>query len=178
MLSEDPVKKVESETALLEKIMLAVPGFKGYKQKEIRREADKLVRDRFARMLEKSRNNLQDIHKALLTNRLEAAGTVDQIVTRLDRIVAKVKHASYGYSGFFDAIKISEDDLDRMLQFDVKLLEDSKGIKDLIRTFKDEVGSNKYENALTYGNQASEMLDRLEDTFDERADIIKGLEVQ
>jgi hypothetical protein len=31
---------------------------------------------------------------------------------------------------------------------------------------------------LTYGNQASEMLDRLEDTFDERADIIKGLEAQ
>jgi endonuclease III len=41
------------------------------KQKEIRREADKLVRDRFARTLEKNRNDLQDINKVLLKNKLE-----------------------------------------------------------------------------------------------------------
>jgi len=179
MLSEkSPLKKVESEARLLEKIMLVVPGFKGYKQKEIRREADKLVRDYFGRMLERNRNDLQDIYKALLTNRLEeAAEALDQIVTKLDRIVAKVEHASYGYSGFFDAIKISEDDLDRMLQFDIKLLDDSKNISDLVRTFKEEIGSKKFENALTHGNELSGMLERVEETFEQRADAIKGLEV-
>ena len=177
MSERTPLEKIQSETAPLEKIMLAVPGFKGYKQKEMRREADKLVRDSFARMLKKNRNDLQDINKTLLMNRLEeAAEALDQIITKLDRIVAKVEHASYGYSGFFDAVKIEEDDLDRMLQFDVKLLNDSKNIGDLVKTFKGEVNGKKFENALTHGSELSDVLDRLEETFEQRADTIKGLE--
>jgi hypothetical protein len=179
LIEKSPLKKVESEARLLEKIMLVVPGFKGYKQKEMRREADRLVRDHFGRMLEENRNDLQDVYKTLLSNRLEeAARALDQIVTKLDRIVAKVEHASYGYSGFFDAIKISEDDLDRMLQFDIKLLDDSKNISDFVRTFKEEVSSKKFENALTHGNELSSVLDRVEGTFDQREDTIRGLEVQ
>jgi hypothetical protein len=173
-----PLEKIKGEATRLEKIMLAVPGFKGYKQKEMRREADRLVRDRFGRMLKKNRNDLQDINKTLLTNRLEeAAGVLDQIIAKLDRIVAKVEHASYGYSGFFDAVKIEEGDLDKMLQFDMKLLDDSKRIGDLVRAFRGEVEGKKFENALTHGNELSDMLDRLEETFEQRVDTIKGLEI-
>jgi len=178
-VSEKTLKKVESEARLLEKIMLVVPGFRGYKQKEMRREADKLVRDHFGRMLEKNRNDLQDIYKILQTSKLEeVAEAIDQTVTKLDRIVARIEHASYGYSGFFDAVKISEDDLDRMLQFDVKLLDDSKNIGDLVKSFKEEVENRKFENALTHQNELSKMLDQLDETFDQRIDTIKGLEVQ
>ena len=179
MSEKSPLKKVESEARLLEKIMLVVPGFRGYKQKEMRREADKLVRDHFGRMLEKNRNDLQDIYKILQTSKLEeVAEAIDQTVTKLDRIVARIEHASYGYSGFFDAVKISEDDLDRMLQFDVKLLDDSKNIGDLVKSFKEEVENRKFENALTHQNELSKMLDQLDETFDQRIDTIKGLEVQ
>jgi len=178
-VSEKTLKKVESEARLLEKIMLVVPGFRGYKQKEMRREADKLVRDHFGRMLEKNRNDLQDIYKILQTSKLEeVAEAIDQTVTKLDRIVARIEHASYGYSGFFDAVKISEDDLDRMLQFDVKLLDDSKNIGDLVKSFKEEVENRKFENALAHQNELSKMLDQLDETFDQRIDTIKGLEVQ
>ena len=179
MTEENPLNKVESEARLLEKIMLVVPGFKGYKQKEMRREADKLVRDKFGRMLEKNRDDLQDIHSILTRNRLEeAAESLDEVIIKLDGIVPKVEHASYGYSGFFDAIKISEEDLDRMLQFDIKLLDDSKSISNLVKTFKDEVQNDKFENALTHGNELSESLDRLKETFEKRVDVIRGLEAE
>ena len=54
MVGKTPLKKVESEKALLEKISLAIPGFRGYKLKEMRREADKLIRDRIYRRLSDS----------------------------------------------------------------------------------------------------------------------------
>lgn len=180
MLSEkSPLKKVESEARLLERIMLVVPGFKGYKQKEMRREADKLVRDHFARMLQKNRNNLQDIYKTLLASRLEeVAGAAEKVIIKLDRISAKVEHASYGYSGFFDAIKISEDDLNRMLEFDVKLLDNSKGFDDLVKVFKNEVDGQKFGNAFTHQSELSKMLDSLEEAFDDRVEVIRGLEAE
>jgi hypothetical protein len=179
LTEENPLNKVESEARLLEKIMLLVPGFKGYKEKEMRREADKLVRDKFGRMLEKNRDDLQDIYSVLIRNRLEeAAEALDKIIIKLDGVVPKVEHASYGYSGFFDAIKITEEDLDRMLRFDIQLLDDSKNLSDLVKAFKDEVQNEKFENVLTRGDELSKLLDRLEETFEKRVDVIRGLEVE
>jgi len=171
------LRKVESETRLLEKIMLTLPGFKGYKEKEMRREADRLIRDRLGRTLEKNRNNLQEIYRIVVTNKLEeVAQHVDRVVTKLDRISAKVQHASYGYSGFFDAVKISEDDLDRMLVFDMKLLEESKSIDELVETFKGEAEEQNFGNALNRGSELVKALERFEENFDRRAETIKGLE--
>lgn len=36
-MEKSPLEKVERETALLEKISLAIPGFRGYKLKEMRK---------------------------------------------------------------------------------------------------------------------------------------------
>lgn len=179
MSDKSPLEKIESETRLLEKIMLFVPGFKGYKQKEMRREADKLIRDHFGRILEKNRNYLREIYGTLVTNHFdEAAGGLERVVTRLDRIVAKIEHASYGYSGFFDAVKISEDDLDRMLGFDVKLLNEFRSMGDLVEAFKLEVDDRKFEKVLAHGNELSKILDRLEETFEHRVDTIRRLEAR
>jgi hypothetical protein len=41
----------------------------------------------------------------------------------MDRITEKVNHASYGYSGFFDIVKIKEENLDSMIAFDNQLLD-------------------------------------------------------
>ena len=40
---------------------------------------------------------------------------IDRLVAKMDRITEKVNHASYGYSGFFDIVKIKEENLDRMI---------------------------------------------------------------
>ena len=41
----DVVEKVKEERSLSEKILSYIPGYSGYKEKELRRETDKLVRD-------------------------------------------------------------------------------------------------------------------------------------
>ena len=43
MSGEDYLKKVKRERGLLEKIMSYIPGYRGYKEKELRRESDRPV---------------------------------------------------------------------------------------------------------------------------------------
>ncbi len=44
MSGKDYLGKVKGERSLLERIMGYVPGYHGYKEKELRRESDRLVR--------------------------------------------------------------------------------------------------------------------------------------
>ena len=44
MSGKDYLGKVKGERGLLEKIMGYIPGYHGYKEKELRRESDRLVR--------------------------------------------------------------------------------------------------------------------------------------
>jgi len=43
---------------------------------------------------------------------------MDRLLAKIERVNEKVNHASYGYAGFFDAIKIKEEHLDRMMDYD------------------------------------------------------------
>ena len=55
---------------------------------------------------------------------------IDRLVAKMDRITEKVNHASYGYSGFFDIVKIKEENLDRMIAFDNQLLDSVNTLTD------------------------------------------------
>ena len=48
----DPVEKGKAEMGSVERLISRLPGIKGYREKELRRAADKQVRDGLARKLE------------------------------------------------------------------------------------------------------------------------------
>lgn len=49
---------------------------------------------------------------------------MDRLMALLDRVSERINHADYGYSGFFDAVKVREKELDRLYEFDAGILED------------------------------------------------------
>ncbi len=77
---------------------------------------------------------------------------MDRLLAKMDRIVEKVNHASYGYSGFFDAVKVKEENLDRMIDFDNKLLENVNALSTEIDAFKADLASG---NTTEPENQSS-----------------------
>lgn len=177
-MSKTPLQKIGEDEQLLEKIMLAVPGFRGYKAKEQRREADKKIRDFVHSRLQEARNDLQDIYQLLAESKVpEALHPIDRLTAILDRVSEKVNHASYGYAGFFDATKIDEDDLDRMINFDTQLVEGAKGIAQRVQTFKDEVQADKFDNIEAYESELRKTVEGFETTFDQRKDVVEGAEV-
>ena len=124
----------ESERNLLEKLADAIPGLKGYRDKEARRDTDKRYRDYLAGRIDGVRNSLEDIKREMVeSGNLEELDDVDRITQKLFRAAAAIRHASYGYSGFFDQVKIQEAELDRLYQYDLSLVTHVEAVEQIIR---------------------------------------------
>ncbi len=172
------LKKVESETALLEKISLLIPGFRGYKKKELRREADRLVRDNVYVRLTAAKSGLREVFQALAKAKLGGElAAADKLIAKFDRVVELVHHAPHGYAGFFDAIKIREDDLERMLDFDLDLVESAKEIEAKVKQLRQDVSGSKYEKVGSHLGAVTGMIESLESAFEGRKEVVMGVEL-
>jgi len=111
----------QSQRGALERLMARVPGYRGYLDREERREADKLLRDHGAQRLERvSRDLSEKIAKAPL----DEIGELQELVTQLDKLRAELRFAERGYSGFFDETKLdSVAALDAVYAQDERLVE-------------------------------------------------------
>jgi hypothetical protein len=109
----------------LEQLLSKIPGLSGYMEKGRRREADELLRQTVASRLEEARLQLgavsaelgRDIIKAI--DHAEPLGRAD---TRLMGLIGKIKDAPQGYAGFFDSVKVKEEDLARIYAFDESMV--------------------------------------------------------
>ena len=114
---------VSDHLGRFEELVAKIPGYKGYKEKELRREADILLRDQIARALSAQLGKAEDVTSQMLTGPgLSQLNEMGKGNTRLQTLIDKVKTAAQGYAGFFDAIKIKEDELDALYEFDHQML--------------------------------------------------------
>lgn len=169
-MSGDRKGRIEAAYNKLENLVKDVPGYKGYKEKEVRREADKLLRMQVARGLEEQRKRILGI-QLRLTNagRLEVLVILDRATMKLQLLIDRVKTASYGYAGLFDAIKVRETELDALYNFDAALL----GSIDKIKTLVDGVAvAEKDEDVVQTGNALLNTLEEANTTFSQRQDVV------
>lgn len=169
-------KKVEEEKRLSEKIMTAIPGFRGYKEKELRRETDGLIRNHLYEKLVEAKGALKEVYQMLVDNRIIETWTgMDRLIAKFDRVSERIHHAVYGYSGFFDAVKIKEDRLDRLIKFDYDLLGSISETASKVQKLKSEVAGRKFTEAKTRIEELVKAIDELEETFNKRKSTILGI---
>ena len=127
----DPLlDKARAGQNFLEKVMNAIPGFKGYRERELRRDADRLQREHLASRLEEGKKSLNQVAAAITRGGvLEAINDVETARKRLDRVANRIRYAERGYTGFFDAIKVDETVLAKVYSFDMGLIEDVDGVR-------------------------------------------------
>jgi hypothetical protein len=118
----DPLDRIRNDETAFQQLLEAIPGFDGYREREIRRAADKLVREHLVAELDRVRDTV----RATTAERARAAD-LDGLaeLDRLERLLGKVRDnlrfADYGYTGFFDAVKIKEQQLDALYEYDISL---------------------------------------------------------
>jgi hypothetical protein len=121
---EPILDKARAGQNLLERLVGYIPGFKGYQDRDLRREADGAQRDHLAHQLEENKTALNDIaQRATRAGVLDLMNDIETARKRLDKLVARIRYADRGYAGFFDAIKVDETMLGRVYQFDLDLLQ-------------------------------------------------------
>jgi hypothetical protein len=174
--NKDVYAQAKSQMRLSERIAAALPGFRGYKEKELRRESDKLVRNNLYLKLTKDKDNVKSISQKIADKRyMDVLTDIDRLSAKMDRITEKVNHASYGYAGFYDIVKIKEDSLDRMITFDNQLLDEVNTLTASIEELKTQLLSNNFANLKDKIQTIADKFELLEDTFDKREQIISGV---
>jgi len=91
----------------------------------LRREEDARLRGRVLAKLQAVRALLEDRLGRLTEQALEAgAEELDRRLRRTEGVADAVRYAPYGFSGFFDAEKVREETLERLLETDLLLFQD------------------------------------------------------
>jgi hypothetical protein len=157
----------------LQRLADKVPGFSGYQAKERRREIDKLHRDWLADRVRATKPPVAAVVQELSeTGRLFEVTPLERISKKIDTIESRVRHATYGYSGFFDAAQIKEDQLDRIYQFDLGLVEKVEAVEmaaAALAAAKDSAAELK-----TGAATLEQAVDGLTAAFDSRHQAING----
>jgi len=174
--NKDVYVQAKSQMRLSERIAAALPGFRGYKEKELRRESDKLIRNHLYLKLSRAKDNVRLISQKIADKRyFDVLTDVDRLIAKMDRITEKVNHASYGYSGFFDIVKIKEENLDRMIAYDSNLLDSVNTLTDAVDNLKAHLLSGDYTALKEKVQSVNDNVDLFEDTFDRRQDAVLGV---
>lgn len=168
--------KTKEQMRLSERVAAFIPGFRGYKEKEIRRESDRLIRNHLNLKLSAAKTDLRSIFQKLADRRyLDVTTDMDRLVAKMDRVTEKVNHASYGYTGFFDAVKVKEQNLDRMIDFDNQLIDGADGLANDIDAFKATLSSGDTKNLKDRIQALTDKVESFEDAFDKREEVILGV---
>lgn len=157
--------------SLVERIAQYIPLYRGYKQKNLRRDEDRAVRDLVARSLGTSKNNLANAARSTVGN-LQAMRDMERVRAKTDRYYADVKKAAAGYSAFHDSVKIMETELDAVVEWDSRLIEDVQLLNGMSQRMADDS-----LDSLAIDRQLKEyeaVLDRAINDYRERENIMRG----
>ncbi|MEM3696011.1 MAG: hypothetical protein QXQ94_00710 [Candidatus Bathyarchaeia archaeon] len=176
MSGKDYFEKVRKERSLLERIMGYIPGYRGYKEKELRRESDRLVRMEVVNRLKAAKTAFRrKFANPALIQKLSSEDTFrfDTLTARIDRVTQRIDRAVAGYAGMFDAVKVKEDKLDTVLEYDVSLIEKAEAIKaDVEKVNALEPGKDDWRTAM---DELISKVEELDGLVDKRSEILRGL---
>jgi hypothetical protein len=163
-------ERIQEDKNWLERLLEKIPGVKAYKQKEIRREGDKIQRLYVGARLDSCLGRLDSLKLDLIKNSaLDALGEVDVSMRKLRTVRDRVQFADYGYSGMMDPVKVGVSKLDELMAFDKSLEADATAIADLVATLSAASPSLRADIGLLNGK-----IEALDARFSERELLIAG----
>jgi hypothetical protein len=123
-MSDQYVDRAKERMGAIERLLKGLPGIRGYVDKELRRDADKRLRELIAQQLEEQKQALFSVQRQLMEGKgLMWLDNIDSAVQKLQILIDRIKTASYGYAGLFDPVRIGEEELNALHRFDVALAE-------------------------------------------------------
>jgi hypothetical protein len=129
----DGYQQAQGQRNLLERLGAKIPGYRGYQDRELRRDVDKLQREHLAAELGRLKgllaNRARDYTDAGQLGALAAFGRLDR---QLDGLQQTIRFSDYGASGLFDPVKINEPELERLYAFDLGIVDDLAAVEQAI----------------------------------------------
>ena len=162
---------VQASLGGLESLVTKIPGYKGYKQKEMRREADKLLRMQVAAKFGDQRKRITGLQNKLVSQaQIEFLDDMERAALKLQILIDRISTATYGYAGLFDAVKVKEEQLDALYEYDNEML----NLVDEVAADVDQVASavSAREGIADAIEELAETIDQANTSFDHRHEAI------
>jgi hypothetical protein len=169
----DYIGKVTGAQDIFKKLASYVPGFNGYVERQNRRAADKLLRETVARRFDELYKRGSSLQTEMIKlGKLEFVDDMESAVIKIQTVMDKVRTATYGYSGFFDAVKINEKELEALYNYDMAFfdlgIQIASALDNIEASLNDDAGlPAAIRNTVSLAQQAVE-------TFERRYEVING----
>lgn len=168
----DLFDRVTGHQDIFTKILAKIPGFSGYIEREDRRQADKILREAIADRYQEQWQRLSGLQREFIRQgQLQWVGDLEAAALKLRQLIDRVRTAAYGYSGFFAAIKINEQELSRMYEYDLALLTRHDEIVAAIDHVETSIGTDGLPAAIR--NLTNRSQDAIE-VFNRRSEAMIG----
>ena len=163
----EEIERARERRNMLERLGSKIPGFSGYLERELRREVDKLQRDWLAEQVDRARFAINGkVREWSRQGRMENLDRAISVEKNLDRLANRIRHADYGSSGFFDAVKIGQAELDRIYEFDLALTDTVEYLAVQVEQLPETADEEMLDRLL-------EAVEGADKKFDERATVFE-----
>jgi len=130
---------MERSTTIFEKVGALIPGYRGYAERDGRRQCDKIVRESVVRVISACETAVQNRIAAELNNRQkEILIGLEKTRKKLNTLSSNVKYAAYGESSFFSNSQIKEAELEIIIMKDINLMEKAETLRSNISKMSEE----------------------------------------
>jgi hypothetical protein len=124
-------EEAKAQRNALERLGAKIPGYRGFQDRELRRDVDKLQREHLAAELGRIKSALRDRARSYTdAGKIGALNGFDRLDRQLDGLSQAIRFSDYGATGLFDAVKIGEAELQRLYDFDLSVLDDLTLLED------------------------------------------------
>jgi len=166
-------EKVKSQQDPFKRLASLIPGFGGYIERQNRRDADKLLRETVARRFDEQWKRTSQIQADMVSNGMIAyVDDMEKAALQLRTFIDKISTAPRGYSGLFDAVKINEEELEAIYQYDAAFFDLAEQIGRALDNVEASLGDEAalpaaIRNVITLARTAVE-------TYNRRMEVVIG----
>ncbi|MDR0522997.1 MAG: hypothetical protein LBG62_01035 [Candidatus Methanoplasma sp.] len=171
-LEERVEGQMKGNMSLSEKIALHVPIYKGYRQKNLRRDEDRAIRQEVARSLENAKTDLATVQRGTAGS-LELMRDAERVRSKADKYCIDVKKAAGGYSGLHDSVKILESELDCLISWDARLIDGAVVLKEQTAAAIRAIDRGDADLKATL-REIEKTIDALMEAYSERETVMRG----
>ena len=165
-------KRITEDEGSLQRLAAHIPGFAGYRERQIRRKANQMLRDHLVGMLDDIREDINEfLSRWTREQGLAQLDDLDRVRRQLGEARDKLRFADYGYTGWFDAAKIKESELNSLYDYDLAMREQIIQVGEAVQSLTEATAENVSERIPA----ALSVIDYLAEAIEKREEITARL---
>jgi len=171
-MSDEIYGKVDSDLDPFKKIAEKIPGFSGYIERQKRRDSDKLLREMIADRFEQQYQRISSLQRDLISaGEISYVDDLESAAIKLRTFADRIRRATRGYSGLFDAVKINEEELGLLYEYDSQMLDLVDEVSRAVDNVEVSIGSDGLPASIRHLRSVSQ---ECIDVYDRREEVILG----